>query len=155
MEIERKFLVAKLPDGLENYKALKIEQGYLNKRPTLRIRRSNDDYYFTYKGEPPKDQAREDVCVHEELEGPLTKEAFEHLKEKCDDHIVCKTRYIIPLENNLKAELDIFEGRLDGIKLVEVEFPDLASADSFVKPEWFGEDVSADKKYTNANLSKI
>ncbi len=153
MEIERKYLVARLPEGLDGCVALKIEQGYLNKRPTLRIRKSNDSYYFTYKGEPQKDMARTDVCVHEELEAPLTKEAFEHLKEKCDDHIICKTRYLIPLENGLRAELDIFQGRLEGLRLVEVEFPDFESADSFVKPDWFGDDVSSDKKYTNANLS--
>lgn len=39
MEIERKYLVAKLPDQLETYPCLLLEQGYLNTNPVVRIRR--------------------------------------------------------------------------------------------------------------------
>ena len=50
MEIERKFLVAQLPDNLDNYNCRYIEQGYLSTKPVVRVRRDNDDYYLTYKG---------------------------------------------------------------------------------------------------------
>ena len=50
MEIERKFLVKKTPDNLESYPCKKIAQGYLNTNTVVRIRRSNDEYYLTYKG---------------------------------------------------------------------------------------------------------
>ena len=49
MEIERKFLPKELPEHLENYEMHRIEQGYLNTDPVVRIRRSDDDYYLTYK----------------------------------------------------------------------------------------------------------
>lgn len=39
MEIERKFLVKKLPDNLEQYEYRQIEQAYLNTNPVVRIRR--------------------------------------------------------------------------------------------------------------------
>ena len=49
MEIERKYLVRKLPENLEQYNKKEIAQGYLCTEPVVRIRRSNDDYYMTYK----------------------------------------------------------------------------------------------------------
>lgn len=54
MEIERKFLVAQLPDNLDNYNCRYIEQGYLSTKPVVRVRRDNDDYYLTYKGSGPR-----------------------------------------------------------------------------------------------------
>ena len=51
MEIERKFLVKRenLPENLEQYPSKVIEQGYLCTEPVVRIRKSNDNYYLTYK----------------------------------------------------------------------------------------------------------
>ena len=49
MEIERKFLVKKLPESLGQYKKREIEQAYLCNDPVVRVRRDNDEYYLTYK----------------------------------------------------------------------------------------------------------
>ena len=65
-----------------------------------------------------------------------------------------KTRYLIPLEKNLTAELDVFHGKLDSLMLVEVEFDSIEAANAFVPPSWFGEDVTFSNKYHNCNLSK-
>jgi len=42
-EIEKKFLIKNLPENLEQYEKVRIEQGYLNTvvTPTLRIRKYN------------------------------------------------------------------------------------------------------------------
>lgn len=154
MEIERKFKVATLPENLEQYKKKEIEQGYLCTGPIVRIRKSNEDYILTYKSK--KGMTKSSVAIQcNEVEVPLTKEAFDHLKEKVDDYIISKTRYIIPLEDGLKAELDMFHGRLEGLIFVEVEFPDEEAAKKFHIPSWFGEDVSFDKRYHNSYLSKL
>ena len=44
MEIERKFLIRQLPEHLEQYPCLQIEQGYLCTNPVVRlqIRRTHD-----------------------------------------------------------------------------------------------------------------
>ena len=42
MEIERKYLIDRLPENLEQYECKHIEQGYLNTDPVVRIRKSND-----------------------------------------------------------------------------------------------------------------
>lgn len=49
MEIERKYLLDQLPENLTSYPCKKIEQGYLSTEPVVRIRRSDDEYYLTYK----------------------------------------------------------------------------------------------------------
>ena len=51
IEIERKFTVKKLPENLENYPFHEIEQAYLNVHPAIRVRRQDDIYYMTYKGD--------------------------------------------------------------------------------------------------------
>ena len=146
MEIERKYLVRRLPDDLSKYEAKKIAQGYLCTDPVVRIRRSNDNYYMTYKGDG--------LMVREEYNLPLTREAYEHLRPKIDGLLIAKTRYLIPLTDRLTAELDVFEGVLSALTLVEVEFDSVEEANAFVPPEWFGEDVTESGKYHNSYLSQ-
>ena len=145
MEIERKFLVKKLPENLKNYESKKIAQGYLCTAPVVRIRRSNEDYYLTYKGKG--------LMVREEYNLPLNEASYLHLKEKADGVILSKTRYLLPLDNGLTIELDVFDAPYEGLYLAEVEFPDEDSANHFLPPAWFGEDVTFSKTYHNSNLS--
>ena len=112
MEIERKYLLKQLPSNLDSYASKKIAQGYLCTSPVVRVRRSNDSYYMTYKGAG--------LMVREEYNLPLTKEAYDHLVQKIDGRLIEKTRYLIPLDGGLTAELDVFEGDLAPLTLVEV-----------------------------------
>ena len=146
MEIERKFLINTLPENLEQYQQKEIEQGYLCTNPVIRIRRSNDKYILTYKGEG--------LMIREEHEHPLTEEAFEHLKAKVDGILIHKTRYLIPYNDKLTIELDIFHDELAPLVLAEVEFDSEMEANTFLPPDWFGEDVTHSTQYHNSNLSK-
>ena len=64
--------------------------------------------------------------------------------------------FAVPVYGNVTAspQLDIFHDIFDGRLLVEVEFNSIEDANSFIPPEWFGEDVTYDKKYHNSNMSK-
>lgn len=146
MEIERKYLIEQLPLHLEEYPCRIIEQGYLNTEPVVRIRRANDVYTLTYKGSG--------LMVREEYNLPLTAEAFAHLKEKIDGRLIRKRRYLIPLDEKLTIELDVFEGGLAPLVLAEVEFETEDAACAFTPPEWFGEDVTFSTKYHNSTLSQ-
>ena len=146
MEIERKYLVKSLPENLETYEQKRIAQGYLSTNPVLRIRRSNDEYFLTYKGPG--------LMAREEHEFPLTAETFEHMLPKIDGILIDKIRYLIPLDETHTAELDIFQGVLAPLRLVEVEFASVEDANSFVAPDWFGDDVTNSGEYHNSNLSK-
>lgn len=146
MEIERKFLLKELPDNVESYPVRHLEQGYLCTGPVVRIRKDNDKYELTYKGKGS--------MVREEYNLPLTKEAYEHLREKIDGRLITKRRYMIPFEN-YTIELDIFEGDLAPLTLAEVEFSTEEEANNFVAPDWFAEDVTFSRLYHNSFLSQM
>lgn len=147
MEIERKFLplMEQLPFHPEDFPCRRIEQGYLCTNPVVRIRRDNDEYYLTYKSKG--------LLSREEYNLPLTPEGYTHLLTKADGRIITKKRYVIPLENNLKLELDIFEGDLAPLIIAEIEFPDEETARAYQPPKWLGEDVTYSPLYHNSVLS--
>lgn len=156
MEIERKFTIKRLPEQLEQYEKKEIEQAYLCSKPTVRIRKSNENYILTYKarfGMKVSEAATARAC--EEVELPLTKEAYEHLKEKADGRVIAKTRYLIPIENNRKIELDVFHGFLEGLIFAEVEFASEEEAAAYRMPDWFLEDVTFDKRYRNSFMTRF
>lgn len=153
MEIERKYLIDKdaLPLTLSSYPSHIIEQAYLCTNPVVRVRKEDDNYYMTYKGQG--------LMVREEYNLPLTKEAYSHLLAKADGNIITKTRYLIPLNDNvlnkeLLIELDVFEGAFKGLYLAEIEFTSEEDANNFTPPNWFGEDVTFDGKYHNSKMSQ-
>ena len=145
MEIERKFLITELPENLTQYNCRRLEQGYLCTAPVVRIRRQDEEYYLTYKSKG--------MMVREEYNLPLTAEAYAHLREKTDGNLISKQRYLIPLNETLTAELDIFDAPFAPLMLAEVEFSSEEEANSFVPPAWFGEDVTFSGKYHNSYLS--
>lgn len=147
MEIERKYLIPQLPKDLQHYPHHAIEQGYLNLEPVVRIRREDDSYYLTYKSKG--------FLVREEYNLPLTADAYYHMKEKTDGNVIEKTRYQIPLPDDLIIELDLFHGVFEGLILAEVEFPSEEAANIFTPPDWFGTDVTFSTTYHNNNLSNM
>lgn len=153
-EIERKFRIKQLPESLEQYEKKEIEQGYLCVKPVVRIRKSvcgeNTKYILCYKSKLGLQKTEDTVAnTCEEAEFLLTEEAYIHLREKVDGRLIQKTRYIIPLEQGLKIELDIFHGELEGLYFAEVEFSDEACAKAFELPAWFADDVTFDKRFKN------
>ncbi len=159
MEIERKFTIKKLPEDLEQYPYHLIEQAYLNSEPTMRVRRSDDEYYFTYKGKG--------LLAREEYNLPMNERSYYHLREKADGTVISKKRYLIPLDEPefrddvpgftgcgpLTIELDVFAEPFAPLIMAEVEFPSEAAAHAFIAPDWFDEDVTFDKRYHNSNMA--
>ncbi len=160
MEIERKFTIKKLPENLEQYPFHIIEQAYLNTNPVIRVRREDDTFYLTYKGQG--------MMAREEYNLPLNEEAYYHLRSKADGNIISKKRYLIPLDNpqfsvkgteppegySLTIELDIFDPPFAPLLLAEVEFGSKHAAEAFIPPDWFLEDVTYNPEYHNSTLSK-
>lgn len=154
MEIEKKFAVVKMPNELEKYEKEEIEQGYLCIKPTVRIRKTNDEYTLNYKWKQKK--IREKTAIQNiEYTMPLTKENYQILLNKIENNLIKKDRYKIPINHGLIVELDIFHGNLEGLVFAEVEFPSLEVAKNFEKPEWLGKDISFDNRFDNTLLSKV
>ena len=145
MEIERKFLVDRLPEHLEQYDTQQLEQAYLCTDPVVRVRRQGDEYILTYKGKGH--------MVREEYNLPLNEQAYEHLLDKADGIVIRKRRTRIPWQSYM-IELDIFEAPFEGLMLAEVEFETELEAVAFIPPEWFGRDVTFEKEYHNSTLSR-
>ena len=144
MEIERKYLIDRLPTNLDCFPSRHIQQGYLCTSPVIRIRKDGEHFVLTYKSSG--------LLAREEYNLPLTKEAYRHLLPKADGILIEKNRFCIPLAGGLTIELDVFEGKLAPLVLAEVEFPDKESALSFSPPPWFGKDVTFSGEYQNSRL---
>jgi CYTH domain-containing protein len=150
VETEQKFLVIadKTPPLGEG--AL-IEQGYLvfqnppDVPVELRLRRvSGANCFLTVKsGNPPS---------RIEVELTIAPDQFSELWPLTEGRRVIKRRYRIPIASGLTAELDVYKGVRAGLQVVEVEFSSESQASAFTPPPWFGQEVTHDARYTNAEL---
>ena len=143
MEIERKFLLKRIPERLEDYPSVLIEQAYLSRRPVVRVRDADGQYELTCKGKGK--------MVREEINLPLSAEAYASLRAKAEGTVIKKRRYRIPY-GAYTIELYRFISPRAGLYLAEVEFPTEAEALAFTPPDWFGEDVTQDEQYHNARM---
>lgn len=147
VEIERKFLVK---DDSWRAGALgesQIVQGYLatTERVTLRVRIRDASAYLTVKG-PVQGIARPEY----EYPIPLA-DARSMLAGLAVLPLVEKVRYRVRWGAHV-WDLDRFEGRNAGLAVAEIE---LGHADEpFELPPWAGAEVSADPRYSNANLAR-
>ncbi len=144
-ETERKFLIKSLPEGLEKAEKHGLKQAYIFTDPTIRIRQWDNEFIFTFKGRG--------FIERTEFEHPLTEEQFCRLMKKAEGRIIEKDRYILPLDGELKAELDIYKGELKGFMNVEVEFESIEQAREFAPPAWFGREVTLDRRYSNGSIA--
>ncbi|HBA46526.1 MAG TPA: adenylate cyclase [Lachnospiraceae bacterium] len=161
MEIERKFTIRELPDDLDKYPFHHIEQAYLNASPVVRVRKEDDEYYLTYKGNG--------MMAREESNLPLNRDSYYHLRDKSDGRIISKKRYLIPLPNpvfqkkegfpgppsdyTLTIELDVFDPPFAPLIMAEVEFGSREAAENFIPPDWFDEDVTYRPEYHNSYMA--
>ena len=91
--------------------------------------------------------------AREEHELPLTKEAYEQLRDKAEGNVIAKKRLLIPYGERL-IELDVFEPPFAPLIMAEVEFPSIEEAERFVPPDWFGREVTEDPEYHNSVMSR-
>ena len=147
-EIERKFLV-KGDFKLFVTKQYKIVQGFLSSVPerTVRVRIKDKKGYLTIKG-----IGNTSGTTRYEFEKEITLQEAKELLSICEEGIIDKTRYIIPIENNLFFEIDEFYGDNQGLIIAEIELPTEETA--FTKPNWLDLEVTGDVKYYNAVLKK-
>lgn len=138
LEIERVFLIKKIPDDLGKCRHVKIRQGYIGTPGSvIRVRSIGNKFELTKKTQIDPNDAR----VQREDTIYLTKEEFDRFWSLVDRFLE-KSRYYLPLPDGHTAELDKFEGKLEGYFLVEVEFKNEEEMNAFVVPDWFGREIS-------------
>lgn len=147
IEYERKFLLKEDRPLKLCYSKKHIIQNYLNLGEGEKRIRSVDNkkYYYTEKiGKGDK---------RKEYEKEITRSEYIKLKEKFSvGKTIEKDRYCLKLDGTKSCEINIFSSPKP-IKLIEVEFEDEESMKNFVKPDWFGEEVTQNKDFYNYNIA--
>lgn len=69
----------------------------------------------------------------------------------CIPGIVEKTRYLVPAGKHL-YEVDEFHGKNEGLVIAEIELS--SDEESFIRPDWLGEEVTGNPAYYSSNLIK-
>jgi CYTH domain-containing protein len=142
VEIERKFLVERVPDDLGGT-ARRIDQGYvaLDEGAEVRVRRIGDELWLTVKGTGGLSRVEEEVR--------LSREQFESLWPLTEGRRIEKTRHTLPGG----VEVDVYDGSLTGLVVAEIEFASEEESAAFVPPDWFGAEVTDDPRYKNRALA--
>ena len=148
-EIERRFLLRRLPEHLSECPQFEILQGYLaieHARSEVRLRQiGNDDRMLTVK-------TKTGSGTRIEREILLSKRQFADLWSATAGRRLRKTRYRVPC-GGLTIEVDVFHGSAAGVIVAEVEFPNLDARAAFRKPDWMGEEITGMKEYSNHFLA--
>ena len=148
-EIERKFLV-RGDFKSDAVRSVRMAQGYLcpGSGKTVRVRIAGDKAYLTIKG-PSYDGG----LSRFEWEKEITIEDARSLLTLAEDSIIDKTRYYVPSEDGRHTlEVDEFYGDNEGLVVAEVEL--LSAVDAVPKPSWLGEEVTGDRRFYNAQLTR-
>jgi len=144
-EIERKFLVLPAVKQLfPKVKKFAIRQGYLqrSKEATVRVRVKDDKAFLTIKSATLN-------FTRDEFEYEIPLADAEKMLLLCGHHVLEKYRYEILFEGKI-WEVDEFIGKLNGLYLAEIELK--SEDETFVRPDWLGEEVSLDTRFANSNL---
>jgi len=147
-EIERKFLIRRLPSPLKGSRRHLILQGYLAAESggrQVRLRKTDKSASLTFK--LGRGNSRE------EREIKLSGKQFAALWPATAGRRLRKTRYEVPWKN-LTIEIDIYRGRHHGLMVAEVEFPNQATCRKFKPPAWFGREITGEKRYSNVRLAR-
>jgi CYTH domain-containing protein len=146
LEIERKFLVERVPDGL--LAGERIEQGYLaiaEDGVEVRLRRRAGRATLTVKSGP--------AHVRTEVELAIEGHHFESLWPLTAGRRITKTRHLLELGHGLVAEIDVYDPPHGGLLVAEIEFASTDDSDRFVPPGWLGAEVTGDSRYANQSLA--
>jgi CYTH domain-containing protein len=146
-ETERKFLVDRLPPDLDQHRSSRIVQGYLAIEESIevRLRRLDDERLLTAKKGTGE--------TREEVEVPLDADPFDELWKLTESRRVAKRRFLVPLEDGHRAEVDVYADDLEGLVVTEVEFSSEEESQRFQAPWWFGRELTGDHRYANQELA--
>lgn len=144
MEIERRFFIpdiSKTGIDLNKYEYKIICQDYLytDKLTSVRKRKVLENgvckYFYTVK------TGRKGISTNE-FENEISEEVYNSLQTNPANNTISKKRYIIPYIDDLKIELDVFEGIYEGIIFAEIEYKDENQANTVEIPKWLGKEIS-------------
>ena len=148
LEIEKKFLVRNHSYQTQNSGQSHIQQGYIcsDRGRTVRVRIRDDRGYLTIKG--PSD---DNGLSRYEFEKEISLDEAHQLMKLCEPGAIDKTRYLVKSGVHT-FEVDEFYGDNTGLVIAEVELQ--SEDESFEKPVFVGREVTGDRRFYNAHLTK-
>ena len=138
IELERTFLAKYLPEDLGDFEEL--EDNFFprdSKHPVLRLRRRGDRLLMTKK------TLKGEGSFTEFVEETIKLSPEEHSFFSClDGKRHSKRRYSYDFADKVKCEIDVYQGDLKGLVLVDFEFADVEAKKNFVVPDFCLREVS-------------
>jgi adenylate cyclase len=147
LEIERKFLGRSDAWRSQVSHRTLMRQGYMSSgsRCSIRARVAGDQAWLNLK-------AKRSGTTRLEYEYAIpVEDANEMLNELCDGPLIEKYRHEVRIGGHV-WEIDEFLGDNAGLIVAEIELTD--ENEPFERPDWLGEEVTADERYYNFNLAK-
>jgi len=157
LEIEKRYLITSsnikkiLHNNFIEFKMQEMEQFYLLATigKTLRYRKEGERYIKNIK--------KGNGLVREEFEEEVSKSEYNAAKKNHKGGVIKKRRYYFTI-NNYNFELDIFKGKLKGLRILEVEFQNIEEAKHFQMPKllepYIIKEITNESIYSNGALSQ-
>ncbi|MBK7894271.1 MAG: hypothetical protein IPJ90_05180 [Anaerolineaceae bacterium] len=151
-ELERRWLLVRWPDALQNSQEYQlIEDRYLSGTP-LRLRRMTDaSGQATALKLTQKYQAADQTAYATTITNFYLDEASYALLETLPAKVLVKRRYKL-VDGRFPFSIDQFLGRLEGLVLAEIEQPDIASLLAIPHPTFAQREVTEDSRFTGGEL---
>ena len=151
-ELERRWLVdATARPSLDGAWMTLIEDRYID-GTRLRLRQMSRPGLGETKWKLTKKYECEDPSVRPIVTSYLT-EAEYHVFAALPAAPLRKRRYHLPIDGHFWS-LDVFQGELDGLELVESETGDEAALRALVPPPWATKEVTHDPRYQGGALAQ-
>ena len=150
IELERTFLAKYLPEDLESCQSKNMHDSFIPKEarhPVLRIRKNGEKFNITRKY--PKTEDDMSVMIEETIN--LSEEEYKSMQQ-IDGKEHQKIRYQYPTENAKVCEIDVYQGALKGIVLVDFEFNTIEEKDNFTHPDFCLVEVTGDENIAGGYL---
>ena len=148
-EIERKFVVTYLPEGLlETRKPVLVRQGYIAAQGDRHITIKDEGGDFTMTVEQGAGLKRLDTEIS------ISAEQFNELWPLTQHMRVEKKRYCIGFFGH-RLLLDVFTGHLAPLTLVEVTFDSEVNSRQFLPPDFAELEVTHQREYQNIHLARM
>jgi CYTH domain-containing protein len=155
IERERRWLLAKLPDSLQNSQDYQlIEDRYITSTP-LRLRRMTQaNGQVTARKLTQKYQADDQTAYATTITNFYLDEASYALLETLPARILVKKRFKLR-DGRFQFSIDQFSGPLTGLVLAETEQPDLDSLMQVPHPAFARREVTEDPRFTGGALVQL
>lgn len=152
IELERRFLVPGLPPGLSRPR--RIRDLYIEgTRLRLRTVEELDGVVLQRKlGHKRRPEETDPSVVHHT--SLYLNETESETLSSLPGRSVLKTRWVVEANGRLAA-VDVFEGELRGLAMLEVDFDTYEDMDAYAPPSWAGDEVTHRDEFSGGVLSAL